>query len=88
MAILSVNETDCPRCHQRMMSAGCAQGVYFAPDGDALAPISVDTPPHCRDCNAAWGFFHHGGCAAEKCPRCGSKIVACGCQLRWVPTRG
>jgi hypothetical protein len=40
----------------------------------------IDNPPHCPDCNAPLGLFHHPGCDWEECPRCGFQLLACACN--------
>lgn len=36
----------------------------------------------CYDCNVIKGGFHHNGCEAEECPRCGGPMLICGCPYR------
>lgn len=33
----------------------------------------------CFDCNALTGHFHHVGCDAERCPKCGGQLISCSC---------
>jgi rRNA maturation endonuclease Nob1 len=40
----------------------------------------------CEGCNTIQGGYHHSGCAAEECPRCGRVMRRCRCQaLRQLP---
>lgn len=39
----------------------------------------------CSDCNVAWMGIHHWGCTRERCPKCKSRIMSCGCAETTAP---
>ena len=79
----------CSLCDKEMKDkVGCLLGTVEYPDGTVLTAIHfgaprdlLDTPTltHCHDCLAPRGSFHHGGCDAEACPKCGNQLILCGC---------
>ncbi len=38
-------------------------------------------PRRCGDCGAMPGFYHHGGCDIEECPRCDGQLLSCDCVI-------
>ena len=38
----------------------------------------------CHDCGAPYGTYHHPGCDAERCPRCGGQLISCNCKVRRI----
>jgi hypothetical protein len=86
---LALKLPTCGRCGEHPAGgAGCRAGVYFSRDGESFPAIPYTQEsapsPGCSACNAAGGFHHHAGCTAETCPRCGGRLVACDCDLRWA----
>jgi hypothetical protein len=48
--------------------------VKFGDDGRCHAPGD-----RCYDCAVANSGYHHPGCDAERCPKCGGQLISCGC---------
>lgn len=76
----------CDYCEQEMADGiGCTDPTYddFA-DGVTRErlPLLVEraTPEgRCFDCRVPAGALHHPGCGEERCPRCHSQAISCGC---------
>ena len=75
----------CKFCGKLMkQGGGCSQKVFtdmgpkpykrIPHDGDGLKGTA-----NCHDCAVAPGKFHHVGCDAETCPKCGGQAIGCGC---------
>lgn len=65
--------------------AGCTTDTITFPDGVVEAAIAygeeatarlADT---CPGCGAPRGGYHHPFCPIEECPRCGRRLMRCGC---------
>jgi hypothetical protein len=84
----------CHDCGQDMREGvSCAPFAVRYPDGGTLPPLAFgrnaddggtygDThgaASHCPDCLTPRGGWHHPGCAAEQCPRCGGQLIGCAC---------
>ncbi len=41
-----------------------------------------DEKEQCAVCHVNPGAFHHRGCYMERCPRCGQRLISCGCLIR------
>ena len=41
--------------------------------------IDVEAGQQCHDCDIKKGQLHVPGCDMERCPRCGSQLISCGC---------
>lgn len=74
----------CEYCKQEMRSAeSCTANTRVEfPDG-VILPASTEhfgeEDGRCHDCGIKHGGFHHPGCDAERCPRCGGRIISCDC---------
>jgi len=90
----------CTDCGKGMLSAkGCNHTHFLYPDGTLLPRHPVGTgrdhgvaksrprKDRCTDCGAIPGTYHHGGCDAEKCPRCGHQVLSCHCSIGHLPRR-
>ena len=76
----------CNWCDQEMTDpsvTSCADNVTVDfPDGESLVPSTAhgnEPSGRCHECNIVHGGFHHPGCDAERCPRCGDQLFGCGC---------
>lgn len=64
---------------------GCTTDTITFPDGtveDAVAygeRVRGTPPEHCPGCGVARGGYHHPFCPVEECPRCGRRLMRCGC---------
>jgi len=59
--------------------------VVEYPDGTELPPVPYPVEGRrCHDCNVEGGGFHHPGCDAERCPKCGGQLIGCGCLNKKV----
>lgn len=38
-----------------------------------------DDQENCCDCGTPKGGLHHMGCRMERCPKCGQRLLSCGC---------
>ncbi len=55
------------------------------PDGGTatsipFVPANILEGLRCPDCNVRIGGYHHPGCEHEMCPRCGGRLLTCGCM--------
>lgn len=77
----------CGACENDMLTAATCVEVPAKIDGESLSPIRYGSEgsdwlpqgERCHDCGVARGGFHHPGCDAERCPKCRSQIISCGC---------
>jgi hypothetical protein len=56
--------------------------VVESPDGVTMPSLTDhydEESGRCHYCNIKHGGFHHPGCDAEKCPRCGEQLMSCDC---------
>jgi len=60
----------------------CAGGYVDYPNGEShpRVPYSKDQEDRCPKCGVIPGGFHHEACYMERCPRCGERLVSCGCK--------
>lgn len=75
-------------CQDTSVGEGCTSDVITYPDGtieeaipygeEGSSPLS-EPPEHCRACGAPRGGYHHPFCPVEECPRCGCRLMRCGC---------
>lgn len=78
--------TLCLTCNRYLMDAdSCTASCIRFPDGEELDPIpygeeaAEEGPDRCPDCGVDHAGYHHPGCEVASCPRCGGKLVSCGC---------
>ena len=81
----------CEYCQRDVSQhAGCAMATYRLGGGTIYERIrygeeygdwvvAPDLP--CYGCGCPPGTWHHAGCDAEICPRCGGQAVSCPCLL-------
>ncbi|MCX5811933.1 MAG: hypothetical protein NT178_05230 [Proteobacteria bacterium] len=41
-----------------------------------------DEKERCSVCNVVPGAIHHKDCYMERCPKCGKRLVSCGCLIK------
>lgn len=74
----------CKWCEQEMTApstVSCTENERITigeRDYEAIRFMPVDLG-RCHDCGIAPNGFHHPGCDAERCPKCGGQIISCGC---------
>jgi len=81
----------CEDCGKEMASKDTKSCVHNAIQIEGKR-YSRDTSPfgtgeRCHDCGIEnkEGNTHHGGCDAERCPRCGGQLITCICKgKRWL----
>jgi len=61
----------------------CFNGYIEYQDKTSLSrqPFSEDETERCLVCNVLPGAIHHKGCYMERCPRCGKRLISCGCLV-------
>jgi hypothetical protein len=74
----------CKFCEQEMTApetVDCTanRSVRFLRGKRRSLAVPHSGPARCHDCNVAAGGYHHPGCDAEECPRCGGQIISCAC---------
>lgn len=68
----------CSRCNQEMTPGiGCTVSEWAG-----VPSVPSEEDGNCHDCNVAPGKYHHPGCDAEACGKCGGQVISCGCGNR------
>lgn len=65
----------CTGCHQEMMRGISCSVVFYGRDRRVLHK-GKDA---CHDCYCPPNGYHHPGCDAERCPKCGGQVISCRC---------
>ncbi len=69
----------CEYCDQEMGDGvSCTQLVYVIDDVE-FDRMPNDSGRKCGDCRTPPGGLHHPGCDMERCPKCNSQAISCGC---------
>lgn len=78
----------CSACKQEMVEGGeCTFNKVRYADGKVMERSTqhFEEPSGlCHDCNILHGKYHHPGCDAERCPRCGGQFIGCDCDIEYV----
>ncbi|MCX5812209.1 MAG: hypothetical protein NT178_06660, partial [Proteobacteria bacterium] len=45
-------------------------------------PYAEDETERCSVCHVVPGAYHHKDCYMERCPRCGKRLISCGCLAK------
>jgi hypothetical protein len=76
----------CAYCHRNASAGeGCTTDTITFPDGvvkEAIAHGEGElryVVERCPGCGVAPGGYHHPFCPEEECPRCGHRLMKCGC---------
>lgn len=71
----------CLWCEQEMRDGteDCFGNTVKFPDGELMEAVRHTGEDPCHDCKVQPGGRHHPGCDNEKCPRCHSQLISCGC---------
>lgn len=54
--------------------------------GDEVSDWGANDHP-CGDCGVGKGEFHVPGCDVERCPSCGTQMIACECSSSGMPNK-
>ena len=68
----------CDSCKQEM-----SDGISCKVEDIDINGVKYKQVPNgeyeCHDCKTPPNGFHHPGCDAERCPKCGGQIISCDC---------
>ena len=75
---------DCKRCGRDIedpKTTTRSRNPVAYEDGEHLprVPYGNDEKERCSVCHVMPGGLHHDGCYMERCPRCGQRLISCGC---------
>ena len=79
---------DCKRCGRDIedsRTVTCSKNPVAYNDDTYLprVPYGNDETDRCSVCNVMRRVaVHHEGCYMERCPRCGKRLVSCGCLIK------
>ena len=76
ICIRCAKDTDDPK------TTTCFKGHVEFGDGDVLLRVPHSGEGRCPVCNVMGGAIHHKDCYMERCPKCGKRLVSCGCRVR------
>jgi len=76
----------CAHCRQDTHTGdGCTSDTITFPDGvvEPATPYGEEVVTHladrCPGCGVTREGYHHPFCSVEECPRCGGRLMHCGC---------
>ncbi len=77
---------DCKQCGRDIEDSRtitCSRNLIAYKDDTYLprVPYGDDETERCPVCFVVPGGVHHAGCYMERCPKCGKRLVSCGCLI-------
>jgi hypothetical protein len=78
--------TICKRCGkdlEDLKTTACfASFIDYEDTSAPRVPYRESETERCPVCGVVPGKIHHQDCYMEQCPRCGKRLVSCGCLIR------
>jgi hypothetical protein len=73
----------CGKDTEDIKTITCISGYIEYEDSVSFSrePYSEDEEEKCSVCHVSPGAYHHKGCYMGRCPRCGERLVSCGCLI-------
>ena len=69
----------CKSCQKELFSVPSCNSLMLVGHGERWVPVVHKGKAPCESCGVMPGGRHHLYCPVEECPRCGKKMVKCGC---------
>jgi hypothetical protein len=85
LEVFEIPMVDCKRCGRDIddpKTTTCSKTLVAYKDGEYLPRVLYegDAAERCSVCNIMPGGVHHEDCYMERCPKCGQRLVSCGCE--------
>jgi len=69
----------CKSCKRELFQVPSCNSLMLVGHGQRWKPIVHKGKENCKYCGVMPGGRHHLYCPEEECPRCGKKMMVCGC---------